>query len=118
MLGSKKFLVNYFDNLFIKRDLSTLDKYLDKNHFDYDIGFSSKDHTANSKQYLSELFIRKPTIRVKVLKTKTIKNVICAQLRWYETINKKEIVWQEGIATFLIQNNKMFYMHTNCFSTI
>jgi hypothetical protein len=112
MFSAKKFLSDYFTDLFVNRDLSTIDKYLDKNHFDYDIGPSVKYHIENSKQYLLELFKRRPTIRVKVLKVKTIDNVACAQLRWYETIEKKEKIWLEGVATFLIIDKKIVKRNT------
>jgi hypothetical protein len=112
MISAKRYIKNYFHGLFIKRDLSTIEKYLDKNHFDYDIGTFEKDHITNSKKYLSELFKNKPSIQVKVLKVKSIGNIICAKLRWYETINNLEKTWLEGVATFYIKDKKILKGNT------
>ena len=107
MLAGRRFLQNYFDGLFIKKDLSFIDKYMDQEYFDYDIGPSVKDHIKNSKEFLKDIFEKQPNLRVIVKKVKRIGSILCAQLQWVIIENRIKKLYMEGIATFEIKKQKI-----------
>jgi hypothetical protein len=84
---SLEFIRKYFDELFGKRNVDALDVYLDKDYFDDDIADPDVDHIKNSKEYLLELFRKRPAIGVEVKETATRDGVIAAFLEWFVSEN-------------------------------
>jgi hypothetical protein len=109
---SLEFIRKYFDELFGKRNIDILDVYLDKDYFDGDIGDLSVDHIKNSKEYLAELFRKKPTICVDVKDAMTRDGVITAFLEWFVRENSMKRVIRKGVAIFVVSNRKIAKRHT------
>lgn len=107
-----EFIKGYFDDLFVKRDVTALDRYLDKNYFDHDIGDPSIDHIQNSKQYLQKLFEREPSIGVNVIRVMTHDEVITAFLEWTMVKDRVRRATMKGVASFLIRNGRILKRHT------
>lgn len=109
------FIKKYFHELFVKRNIDSLDLFLHQDYWDDDIGDSNVDHIIDSKNYLKELFIRIPTINVEAIKTIIDENVITSYLHWIYTQDNQKIVWQKGIANFILSGNKIIKRHTFIF---
>lgn len=109
---SLKFVRNYFDELFGKRNIDALDLYLDPEYFDDDIGDPSVDHIKNAKKFLKELFRKTPTIGVEVKDAMARDGVISAFLEWYVTESDMKRVIRKGIAIFVLRNQKILKRHT------
>ena len=107
-----EFIKGYFDDLFVKRDMTALDRYLDKDYFDHDIGDPSIDHIQNSKQYLQKLFEREPSIGVNVVRAMIHEEVITAFLEWFVVEDGKKRVTMKGVASFLLRGEKILKRHT------
>ncbi len=106
------FIKTYFHDLFDKRDLSALDRYLSPDHFDDDIGPACSDHIANSKQYLSDWFAREPTVGVKVHKAMVSHDVISADLEWHAAENDGRRTLMRGVACFAVKDGRIVHRHT------
>lgn len=109
---SLEFLRTYFDELFTKRNIDSLDMYLDQDYFDDDIGDPTVDHIRNSKEFLLNLFQQKPTIRVEVKDAVTCDNVISAFLEWVVTENGVKKMIRKGVAIFVLRDRKILKRHT------
>lgn len=109
---SLEFIRKYFDELFGKRNVDTLDVYLDQEYFDDDIGDPSIDHGRNSKEYLLNLFREKPTIGVDVKDAMTRDDVISAFLEWFITEKDVKRVIIKGVAIFVLREQKILKRHT------
>lgn len=109
---SLEFVRNYFDELFGKRNVNALDLYLDKDYFDDDIGDPGIDHVKSSKEYLTGLFQRRPTIGVDVTGAMARKNVISAYLEWFVIEGNKKRIIRKGVANFVIKDQKILKRHT------
>ncbi len=108
---SLEFIRTYFDELFGKRNLSALDVYLDKNHFDDDIGDPNIDHIRNSREYLLALFKEQPTIDVDVKDATIQDNVISAFLEWFVCENNVRKAIKKGVAIFVLKDGKILKRH-------
>src|SRR5512138_3540711 len=108
---SLEFIRGYFDELFGKRNLDALELYLDKNHYDDDIGDSSVDHIQNSREYLSALFREKPTIGVEVKDAMTQDDVITAFLEWFTCENNVRQTLMKGVGIFVLKDGKILKRH-------
>jgi predicted SnoaL-like aldol condensation-catalyzing enzyme len=106
------FIYDYFNEIFNKRNIDELDIYLDENYYDDDIGEGSKNHIRNSKEYLSNIFKKNPTIEVEVIKVIVRDNVITAYLEWKAERNSKKVILRKGIGIFEIKENKIIRRHT------
>ena len=106
------FLTEYFNMLFIHRDLDRLDEYLHTDYWDDDIGDPDVDHIENGKQYLLKLFERKPNVGVKVTRAVIMDNVITAYLEWYDDFQTPESLWLKGIGLFEMDCGKIVKRHT------
>lgn len=109
---SLEFVRTYFDELFGKRNVDALDLYLDKDYFDDDIGDPGIDHVKSSKEYLTGLFQRRPTIGVDVTGAMARENVISAYLEWFVTEGNKKRIIRKGVAIFVIKDQKILKRHT------
>jgi len=107
-----KFVRDYFDELFGKRNPDALDAYLDDNYSDDDIGASATDHIQNSKAFLAEWFKTQPTIGVDVKDAMAQDNVISAFLDWFVVENNTKRVIMQGIAIFVLNGRKILKRHT------
>ena len=105
------FIRTYFDELFGKRNLDTLELYLHKNHFDDDIGDSSVDHIQNSREYLTALFREKPTIGVEVKDARTQDDVISAFLEWFVCEDNVKKTLMKGVGIFVMKDGKILKRH-------
>lgn len=106
------YIRNYFDGLFGKRNLATLDAYLSPDYFDDDIGDPDVDHIQNSKEYLDTLFKEKPSIGVDVNAAAVHDNVISAYLDWYVLEHGEKRVIRKGVALFVVRELKIVKRHT------
>jgi hypothetical protein len=109
---SHEFLQEYFDELFVKKNLEALDTYMDSNYFDDDIGDPLVDNLKNSKEYLRELFKNQPTIGVDVKDAIIRDNVISAYLEWFTCENNIRKTIRKGVALFVIRDQKILKRHT------
>lgn len=109
---SLEFIRAYFDELFGKRNVNTLEVYLDKDYFDDDIGDPNVDHIENSREYLLELFKRQPTIGVDVKDAITQDGVISAFLEWFVLENNVKRTIRRGVAIFEVKDCKIYKRHT------
>ena len=107
MFIAKRFLRNYFHELFVKKDVSCLDRYLSPDYFDSDIGPGVKDHVRNSKDYILNMYKTDPTLHVIVREVRKVERAYCAHLVWRHSENGIENTRFEGIATFIIEKNKI-----------
>jgi hypothetical protein len=101
------FIKDYFHELFVKRNIDVLDEYLHKDYWDDDIGENGIDHIENSKSYLKNLFIKKPTIGVDVKSAMVKDEVITAYLEWFHTEKGEKIINAKGIGIFVLAENKI-----------
>jgi len=106
------FIRGYFDELFGKRNVKALDDYLDKIYFDDDIGDPSEDHIQNSKEFLKELFLRKPTIGVEVIDAICHDDVLTAYLEWYRMDSGSRQLVRKGVAIFVLNGKRIVKRHT------
>ncbi len=107
MFNAKKFLRNFFTELYEEKDLSCLDRYLHPDYFDYDIGAGVKDHLRNSKEYVLRKYEEDPGFRVAVKRVRKLGRAYCARLVWLSSENGSEKTLFEGIATFLIEDGRI-----------
>ena len=107
-----EFIRKYFDELFNKRNINALDVYLDRDYFDDDIGDPNVDHLKSSKEFLTELFTRNPSIGVDVKDAITHDDVISAFLEWFVRENNKKRVIRKGIAIFVVAEQRIRKRHT------
>ncbi len=107
MFHAKRYLQNFFNELFVKKDLSCLDRYLDPGYFDYDIGPAVDDHIQNSKDYILEAYKTDPTRHVVVREVRKVERAYCAHLVWRYSENGVEKTRFEGVATFVIENGRI-----------
>ncbi|MBA4384105.1 MAG: hypothetical protein C0410_05160 [Anaerolinea sp.] len=112
-----KFIRGYFDDLFVKRNIEALDKYLDKTYFDEDIGDPSVDHIQNSKEFLKDLFIRVPTIGVEVIDAVCHDDVLTAYLEWYRMDSDTRQLIRKGVAIFVMNGKQIVKRHTFIYET-
>jgi hypothetical protein len=110
------YLQNYFGELFGKRNIDALDKYLDREYFDDDIGDPTVDHIQNSKDYLKELFNTNSTVGVDVIKAIANENVISAFLDWYVLENGEKKVIRKGAVNFVLRGERILKRHTFIYS--
>lgn len=109
---SLAFIREYFDELFVRRNIDALDVYLDKDYFDDDISDPTVDHIKNSKEFLTELFKQSPTIGVEVKDAITQDGVISAFIEWsVREISAKRII-RKGVAIFVVHNQQILKRHT------
>ena len=106
------FLRKYFDELFVRRNIAALDVYLDKDYFDDDIGDPTVDHIRNSKEYLAELFRKRPTIGVHVKDALVRDDVISAFLEWSVEEDHVKRTIRKGVAIFVVKDRKILKRHT------
>lgn len=106
------YIKNYFDQLFGKKNIDSLDSYLHKDYWDDDIGDSNVNHVENSKRYLENLFKENPQIGIDVNRVIAYENTIIAYLTWYENKNNVKKVLRKGVAIFEIENTKIKKRHT------
>jgi predicted SnoaL-like aldol condensation-catalyzing enzyme len=106
------YLRGYFDELFVKHNVDALDRYLDKEYFDHDIGDTTVDHIQNSKQYLLSLFEREPGIGVEVVRVMGQGDVISAFLEWTVVKDGVRQVNMKGVANFLLRGERILKRHT------
>lgn len=106
------YIRGYFDDLFGKHDPDALDRYLDRDYFDDDIGDPTVDHILNSKEYLQALFKNQPTIGVEVNNTAIFDNVISAHLDWYVLENGERRSLHKGVAIFILKGDRILRRHT------
>lgn len=106
------FIREYFEELFHKRNVNVLSSYLDENYFDDDIGESEADHVKCSKEFLSALFKRQPTIGVDVQDAIVQDNVISAFLHWFVLEEDAKRIIRKGVAIFVVENRKIVRRHT------
>ena len=102
----------YFEELFGKRNVDALSTYLDENYFDDDIGESESDHVRCSKEFLSALFKRQPTIGVDVKDATVQDDVISAFLHWFVLEHDVKKIIRKGVAIFVMKNQKIVKRHT------
>jgi predicted SnoaL-like aldol condensation-catalyzing enzyme len=110
---SLEFLQEYFDELFVKKNLEALHTYMDPDYFDDDIGDPQVvDHIQCSKEYLAELYKNQPTICVKVRDTVSHDDVVSAYLEWSTSENNTRRTIRKGVAIFVIKDQKILKRHT------
>ena len=107
-----EYIQKYFYELFGKKDLSVLERYLDPNYWDDDIGNNSVNHINDSKDYLQNWFEKNPTINVYVSKAQIANNVICAFLEWNQQTDGKVKTIMKGIGIFEIEGMKIVKRHS------
>lgn len=106
------YIKTYFYEIFGKRNLASLDIFLDENYFDDDIGDPTVNHRENSKEYLANLFRDHPGMGVNVMDAMVHDNVIAAFLEWYLDVNDRQKVLRKGVAIFMLQGDKIVKRHT------
>lgn len=106
------YIKDYFKTLFIDRDLDKITDFLHPDYWDDDIGDPTVHHINNSKQFLQDLFEKKPRVGVKVIDCNIHENVITAYLEWYNDISNTDSIWLKGIAMFVLESNKIIKRHT------
>ena len=106
------FIEEYFSVLFKERKLEKLNDYLHQEYWDDDIGASGIDHIENGKQYLTQLFERKPKVGVIVKSAMICDNVITAYLEWYNDVTEMKSLWLKGIGLFVMDSGKIRKRHT------
>lgn len=106
------YIINYFNDLFGKRNVNALDAYLHPDYFDDDIGDPGIDHIQNSKEYLTNMFAQNPTIGVDVKAAIVRDDVISAYLDWHVTENGVKRVIRRGVANFVLKQGKIIKRHT------
>ena len=106
------FIRECFAELFGKRNLDALSCYLDENYFDDDIGDAEADHVKCSKEFLSALFKRQPTIGVDVRDAIAQDNVISAFLHWFVLEEDVQRIIRKGVAIFVVDKRKIVKRHT------
>lgn len=111
-LEGLEFIRAYFDELFAKHNLAILDTCLDPCYFDDDIGDPAVDHLQNSKEYLTDLFRKDPTVGVTVVDAVTHDDVISAYLEWFRIKEGEKKVFRKGVAVFVISGRKIIKRHT------
>jgi hypothetical protein len=84
---------------------------LHKEYWDDDIGICSSDHIGDSKKYLSDLFVRIPTMGVDIISSLSDENIITAYLNWYSIIEGKKKILKKGVGIFVIKDYKIFKRH-------
>jgi hypothetical protein len=109
---SLQFLRQYFNELFVKRNLEALDLYLDPGYFDDDIGDPDINHLKNSKEYLTKLFKTNPTIGVDVIDAVAHDDVISAFLEWSICEDKVRRTIRKGVAIFVLKGQRILKRHT------
>jgi predicted SnoaL-like aldol condensation-catalyzing enzyme len=107
-----EYIKGYFDELFVKHNVDALDRYLDKDYFDHDIGDPNVDHIQNSKQYLLRLFESEPGIGVNVVRAMGQGDVISAFLEWYVVKDHIKTVTMKGVGNFLLRGERILKRHT------
>ena len=107
-----EYIRGYFDDLFVKRNIDTLDDYLDKSYFDDDIGDPSVDHIQNSKEFLQNLFSCEPAINVEVLDAIVYDDVVTAYLEWYKMNSNNRETIRKGVAIFVMNGKQIVKRHT------
>lgn len=107
-----EFIRNYFNELFVERNLEALDVYLHEDYFDDDIGDPEVDHRQNSKEFLAELFRDNPGIGIEVMDVMTRDNVITAFLKWYEDQGQEKRMIRKGVAIFVLSGKSIIRRHT------
>ncbi len=107
-----EYIKGYFNDLFSQRDLAALDRYLDKEYLDDDIGDPTVDQIENSKQFLRELFRNKPTIGVDVIRAVSHDGVIAAFLVWHVHENGVKRVIMKGVANFQMRGQRVLKRQT------
>ena len=112
-----EYIKNYFYELFVNKDLGTIDNYLVTNYYDDDIGETTDNHRKESKAYLLELFRKDPTINVCVKKVQVQDDVISAYLEWNSKKEDEIEVLRKGIAIFEIVDMKIRKRHTYIYYT-
>jgi len=106
------FIREYFDELFGKRNMDALSTYLDPSYFDDDIGEFEADHVKCSREFLTALFKRQPTIGVDVQNAIVQDNVISAFLHWSVLEEDIKRIIRKGVAIFVVENRKIVRRHT------
>lgn len=112
-----EFIRGYFDVLFNQRDVNALDHYLDNTYFDDDIGDPSVDHIQNSKDFLTALYEREPTIGVTVVDAICHDDVITAYLEWCRLEGSSRQVIRKGVAVFVMNGKRIIKRHTFIYAT-
>jgi predicted SnoaL-like aldol condensation-catalyzing enzyme len=107
-----EYIKGYFHDLFTRRDLTALDRYLDREYCDDDIGDPTVDQIANSKEYLGRLFLEKPTIGVDVIRAVSHGDVIAAFLEWHVREDDVRKVIMKGLANFQLRGNRILKRQT------
>jgi hypothetical protein len=107
MLDAKKYLKAFFRELYEKKDVSCLDRYLHPEYFDCDIGPGTKDHVGASKDFVLKKYTEDPGFRVNVKEVRKLGRAYCARLVWSTREDGAEKILFEGIATFLIEGGKI-----------
>lgn len=105
------YIKSYFYRLFVERDLSALEDYLDKSYWDDDIGKYDTDHVRNSKEYLEKWFKDEPTISVEVKKVVIEDDILTAYLEWYKNNGDEKEIMIKGIGLFTIKNKRIIRRH-------
>ena len=111
-----EFIQNYFNELFVRRNLAALDEFLDPAYFDDDIGDPTVDHIQNSKDYLAARFQEQPTIGVNVIDVLVHDDVISAYLQWYDLVDGHQRIYRKGVAIFVMNGRRIVKRHTFIYS--
>lgn len=107
-----KYIKDYFKTLFVYKELDKITNFLHPDYWDDDIGDSNVNHISSSKEYLSELFKRRPHVGVKVIDANIQNNVITAYLEWHNDISRMDSIWMKGVAIFVLESSKIIKRHT------
>lgn len=106
------YIEEYFNTLFVERNLDKINEFLHPNYWDDDYGVAGTDHIEGTKDYLLDLFNKIPKVGVKVNKVDSHDNVIIAYLEWYYDIQDTNSLWQKGVGTFLIESGRIIKRNT------
>lgn len=113
---AKLFIVDYFEEIFTKRNISSLDSFLHKDYWDDDIGDPNVNHIENSKEYLANLFKENKDIDIDVDRVMSFENTIVAYLTWYENKNKEKMILRRGVVIFEVEKARIKKRHTYLYS--
>jgi hypothetical protein len=109
---TREFICRYFKRLFNDRDVAVLEECLDGQYWDDDIGKTDLDHVQKSKDFVSDLFRRVPTIGVEVRGTAVLDDVITAYLEWFDYEKGMRSTWMRGVGVFEMKGGRILKRHT------
>ncbi len=108
----RAYIQKYYDQVFNGRNIDELEVFLDKEYDDDDIPDTEIDQIKNSREYLTNLFQKIPSIKVIVNGAITHDNIIVAFLEWYRIEKSLEQSLKKGICIFTINSeNKIIRKH-------